>query len=354
MLEIILKAFGIDENMTAARPFGNGLINRTWKLTHQNKQYILQRINTHVFQKPEAIALNIAAAGNYLRQKFPDYLFVQPVKTLTQQDYYYHTEYGYFRLIPFIENSHTVDVVHSKEEAFEAAKAFGRFTKNLSEFDAAHLQTTIPDFHNLHLRYQQFEEALTKGNKERIKQAAELITFIHELKPIVTQFEELKRNEQFKIRATHHDTKISNVLFNEQQKAICVIDLDTMMPGYFISDVGDMLRTYLSPVSEEEHDVSKIEIREDYFKAVVQGYLSEMNAELTDFEKQHFVYAGKFMMYMQALRFITDHFNNDVYYGARYDGHNLVRARNQLTLLQLLAEKENTFREMVWHLSPAF
>jgi thiamine kinase-like enzyme len=140
---------------------------------------------------------------------------------------------------------------------------------------------------------------------------------------------------------THHDTKISNVLFDDQDNGLCVIDLDTVMPGYFISDVGDMMRTYLSPVNEEEKDLSKIIIRNEYFKAITDGYLSEMSAELTEKEKEHFVYAGKFMIYMQALRFITDHLNNDHYYGAAYEGHNFVRANNQAVLLQKLSEKED-------------
>src|SRR6185295_13878060 len=129
----------------------------------------------------------------------------------------------------------------------------------------------LPDFHNLSLRYQQFEEALINGNPSLISESEQLIAAIIANKDIADVFEDIKRNKEFKLRVTHHDTKISNVLFNENNKGICVIDLDTLMPGYFISDVGDMLRTYLSPVSEEEKDFSKIEIRDDYFEAIVKG-----------------------------------------------------------------------------------
>src|SRR5437762_4451273 len=123
----------------------------------------------------------------------------------------------------------------------------------------------------------------------------------------------LLTSKEFKMRVTHDDTKISNVLFNENGKAICVIDLDTVMPGYFISDVGDMMRTYLSPVSEEEKDFDKIIIRDDFYKAIVDGYAKEMNDELTEVERKHFFYSGQFMIYMQALRFLTDHLNDDAY-----------------------------------------
>jgi Ser/Thr protein kinase RdoA (MazF antagonist) len=137
------------------------------------------------------------------------------------------------------------------------------------------------------------------------------------------------------------------VLFDAGDNSVCVIDLDTVMAGYFISDVGDMLRTYLSPYGEEEQDLSKIQIRENYFDAIVRGYLSEMHTELTQAEKNAFVFAGKFLVYMQAVRFLTDYLNNDVYYGARYEGHNLVRAQNQAMLLQRLCERESVLQAIV-------
>ena len=197
------------------------------------------------------------------------------------------------------------------------------------------------------LRYQQFETAIGTANKERIKEAAATINFLQQHRSIVTISENIPNNPAFKKRVTHHDTKISNLLFDDNGKGLCVIDLDTVMPGYFISDLGDMLRTYISPVSEEEKDHSKIEIRNDYFKAIAEGYLGQMNDELSAEEKDHFVYAGKFMIYMQALRFVTDYINNDVYYGSRYEGQNFVRAKNQVVLLQKLMEKEEALSRMI-------
>lgn len=166
-------------------------------------------------------------------------------------------------------------------------------------------------------------------------------------KSIVTQFESIKQNPQFKIRVTHHDTKISNVLLDYNNNGLCVIDLDTVMPGYFFSDAGDMIRTYLSPVSEEESNLAKIEIRQEYFEALAKGYFSQMNQQLTAEEKDHFVYAGKFMIYMQAIRFLTDYLNNDIYYGCKYEGHNFVRAGNQFTLLEKLIAEEPVLQQIV-------
>ena len=212
---------------------------------------------------------------------------------------------------------------------------YSRFELNVQQ-----LRITIPHFHDLELRYQQFLIAIMKGNQQRVAQSEALITFLASQADIVTEYKNIRANSEFKLRVTHHDTKISNVLFDPAGKGICVIDLDTIMPGYFFSDIGDMMRTYLSPVSEEEKDFDKIEVREDFFRAIVQGYGNEMKDVLSATEKKYFFYAGKFMIYMQALRFLTDHINDDVYYGARYPGHNFVRAGNQIVLLQRLLEKE--------------
>jgi len=345
MFERILTEFGISTN-ASVKLFGSGLINNTWLINSKGKDFILQRINDNVFKKPVDIATNIRLIDEYLEENYPDYLFATPYKTRTGDDMYFLKNEGYFRLFSFIKDSHTTDVVNSTSQAFEAAKQFGRFTNLLSGFPVEKLKFTIPDFHNLPLRYSQFESATLNGNKERIDEATITINFLKEQQEIVTISEQIATNPGFKKRVTHHDTKISNVLFDENDKGLCVIDLDTVMPGYFISDFGDMMRTYLSPVSEEEKDFSKIEIREEYFKAIADGYLSEIRNELSAIEKVHFVYAGKFMVYMQALRFLTDHLNNDIYYGAKYEGHNSVRANNQATFLKRIIEKEKLLQEI--------
>ena len=346
MLQTVLQAYGLENDSSKITAFGSGLINNTWRIRNTHHDYILQRINTTVFKDPGAIAQNIQMISGYLQKHYPDYLFVVPVKTITGDEIFYDDKEGYFRMFPFVPGSHTIDIVQSPMQAYEAARQFGKFTKLLSGFDPSQLKITIPDFHNLTLRYQQFQQSLTHGNAERIKEAAHSINLIKKDVYIADEFEKIKINPEFKLRVTHHDTKISNILFDDNSSGICVIDLDTVMPGYFISDLGDMLRTYLSPVSEEEKDYSKIEIREEFFKSIIQGYVSEMKDKLSATEKRYFVYAGKFMIYMQALRFLTDYLNNDIYYGSKYPGHNLVRANNQLTLLKRLSEKETLFNQV--------
>ncbi len=335
MLHTVLKQFGFEGDDCKTEPFGNGLIHSTWLVENKKKKYILQRINNQVFLYPEDISFNIKLISDHLKVHFPGYLFAESLPAIDGSNLVKVSE-GYFRMFPFIEGSHTIDIIEKPEQAYQAAKQFGRFTMLLSDLDVSLLKITLPDFHDLTLRYRQFENALLHGNKGRILQSKDLITLIKQQQYLVAEYEYCKLH--FKIRCTHHDTKISNVLLDDNNKGLCVIDLDTVMPGYFISDVGDMMRTYLSQVSEEEKDFSKIEIRNEIYQAIVNGYMSEMGAELSDLEIKHFSFAGKMMTYMQAIRFLTDHINDDVYYGAKYDGHNFIRARNQITLLKKMQD----------------
>ncbi len=344
MLEEVLRKFGFDD--VSIETFGNGLINNTWKITSASNEFILQKINTAVFKTPDAIDSNISHIGSYLKTHFPNYLFVAPIistegKTLLQVE-----NDGYYRMFPFVKNSFTKNVLETPEQAYEAAKQFGMFTKLLGGFDINKLQVTLPNFHNLSLRFTQFLAALENGNQLRIKEAVASIELLKSFSSIVKQYEQLMLHPTFKCRVTHHDTKISNVLFDKNDKGICVIDLDTVMPGHFISDVGDMMRTYLSPVNEEEADFSKIQIRKSFYEAIVKGYYSEMKDELTDVEKNNFFFAGCFMIYMQAIRFLTDYINDDLYYGAAYPTQNHVRAQNQIVLLQRLIGNQAVLQNM--------
>lgn len=347
MIESILQAYAMDPKRSQIESLTSGLINNTWRVTTGGKQYILQRINHQVFRKPFEVAENIRRIADYLKENSPNYLFVSPVRNVNGDDIYFDKEKGYFRVFPFIAGSHTLEVVSNSKQAFEAAFQFGKFTRLLSGFDAQVLHLTIPDFHNLTLRYRQFETALNNGDPERISQSAHMIADIKRYIHIVEAYEKILKSSQVKQRVTHHDTKISNVLFDQQGKGLCVIDLDTVMPGYFISDVGDMMRTYLSPANEEEKDFDLIEVREDYFKAIVNGYLSSMGDELTGEEQGLILYSGLFLIYMQAIRFLADYFNRDVYYGAHYPDQNFVRAGNQVVLLKRLDEKTEVLQQII-------
>jgi Ser/Thr protein kinase RdoA (MazF antagonist) len=316
-------------------PIQQGLINSTYSIQTNKGAYILQCINHSVFKNPSAIDDNINAISSYLQKNNPSYLFTHLLPTLNGNTLV-QWEGGYYRAFHKIEG-YALSVLDNENQVEQAAMQFAGFTSILKNFEAVKLKDSLPDFHNLNLRYHQFSEAIVKGNAQRITETKEAISFLAAHKKYVDIYSAFIHHAEVKKRVTHHDTKISNVLFQKNngiEKAICVIDLDTVMAGYFISDVGDMCRTCLCKVSEEEKDLNKVVVDTAKWKALEKGYLHFMQDELSSFERDHFFYGGQFMIYMQALRFLTDHLNNDIYYGAKYEGQNLVRTLNQIRLLE--------------------
>lgn len=345
----VLQAFGIRQDDFSIERFGSGHINNTFRLKRKKRGtgFILQRINTHVFKDPEAIARNQRLAADYLKKKQPDYFFLAAVSTVDGKDLF-EWNGEYWRMLPFVTHTVALNEADNPKQAYEAAHQFGKLAALLSDIDLHGFTATIPNFHNLTLRYSQFQEAIRKADDDRKEQADELINAFLNQSDIAVSFEALKTDRDFRDRLMHHDTKINNVLLDDRTfEGVCVIDLDTMMPGKIISDLGDMVRTYVSPVSEEEQDFSSIEVREEYYEALMKGYLSELGNDLTATEKEVLFYAGQFMIYMQGLRFLSDYLNGDVYYPVKYPGHNLNRAQNQLTLLQRLNEKEKVLRSII-------
>lgn len=346
MFENILSLYGLDPDKAQIQSFGDGLINHTWKVNTAAKSYILQKVNHQVFKDPSAIDQNLTMLNSYLNARKPDYLFISPLTALNG-DSLIQWESGYYRLFPFVEGSRSLNTLTKAEEAYEAAKQFGKFTRILADFKAEELNITIPDFHNLSLRFEQFNNACTNASSARLVKAADCIAFINEHQEILHTYHQLLNDQNIPLRVIHHDTKINNVLFDTNEQGLCVIDLDTVMPGYFISDVGDMMRTYLCAASEEETDFGKIAIRKDFFKAIYNGYMEEMSAVLTPEEQQYFTYSGKFIIYMQAIRFLTDYLENDHYYGAKYEDQNINRAKNQIVLLKAYLKVEQELIEEI-------
>lgn len=351
----LLAQYGLSPGTYTVAPTGSGLINLTYLVTENNggKKYIFQQINTAVFKKPGEIAENIQNIAGFLEKNHPEYFFLAALPALNGHYIINDTNGAVYRLFPFAEGCVSYDTLQSPELAFRAASAFGQFTVLLKDYPAETLHTTLPDFHNLTLRYRQFEQALAMGNKERMARSKETARQLTGLSGIEATYRQICTNPQFRKRVTHHDTKISNVLFDEAGNTLCIIDLDTVMPGYFISDVGDMMRNYLSPANEEETDFSAISIRMDYFEALASGYLGQMSNALSPEEKAHFVYSGKFLTYMQALRFYTDYLMDDIYYPVKHPEHNLVRTQNQLVLLERLTEAEKEMEDIVVDFSTA-
>lgn len=332
-MEGIFKLYGWE--VTSFTQLHQGLINSTYTVSTKSGEYILQTVNHTIFKDPYLIDHNINIIGQYLKTNEPDYLFTQLVPAINGSTLV-HFEGKFFRAFHKI-NAYALTVLVNPEQAKEAANQFGKFTQILNHLDMGNLKITLPDFHNLSLRYFQFSQAISKGNSNRISQSKEAISYLQSNHWIVDKYVQFIQHPDVKLRVTHHDTKISNVLFKNEdglEKAICVIDLDTVMPGYFISDVGDMCRTYLCKVSEEEKELNLIQIEMERWGQLKNGYLAQMQNALSNYELDHFVFGGQFMIYMQALRFLTDFLNNDIYYGTQYDSQNYYRAINQIELLK--------------------
>lgn len=334
---LVLDAFGLSPH-ASYKPIGSGHIHQTY-LVDDVKKFVLQRVNKNVFTKPEVIAANNRIAANYLAKNFPEYLFPTALPDKNGYELVYDAEGYPWRVYPLIENTITIDFVTSEGEAFEAASGFGRLTRNLNEIDCSLFNPTLDRFHDLGWRYQQFEEELASASDHVKEQVAEEIKLAIDFRYLVNEYNQLIQSGSLKKRVTHNDTKINNILFDRNShKAVCVIDLDTLMPGYFIYDLGDMVRTCVSPVSEEEQDVSKITFRKEIYDALLTGYLSEMKASMTLEERKAIPFAGKMMTYIMALRFLADFLRGNTYYHITYPDQNKVRARNQLYLLKILTE----------------
>lgn len=332
----VLQAFGLNPNDLHMERTGSGHINQTF-LIKGNQNFILQRINTYVFRQPERIAKNIRLVADYLKIHHPDYLFLSPIQTLDKKEMFTDENGFPWRLFPYIDGSITLNELKQEEEAFQAAAGFGKLTANLNDISMQGFEPTIPQFHNLSWRYKQFQQALAQVGDETKEIAKNAIEKVLHFKFLTDEYQQLIARGCLKERIVHNDTKINNILFSENSgKALCVIDLDTLMQGYFIYDLGDLVRTCVSPVSEEEPDTSKVTLRKSFYDAVIEGYLSEMNSFLSNEEKEAIPFAGMMVTYIMALRFLADFLNGNIYYQIHYPLQNLIRASNQLKLLELL------------------
>lgn len=345
----VLEAYGYTKENTKITQIGTGLINCTYLLSPsiEEKKFILQNINTSVFKSPQAIANNLRAIADYLSITSPDYLFIKPVSTAKGEEMA-HIKNEHWRMLPFVPDTISLDVLADPKQAYEAAKQFGKLSRLLNKFDAKTLEPTIPGFHDLNLRYEQFIQALNRAEEPLKEDAKTQIEDALAHQYILDYYVSYLHRDDFPDRVMHHDTKISNVLLDSgTNEGICVIDLDTIMPGKFISDLGDMMRTYLCAFSENETDLDKIKIRLPYFEAMIKGYLSQMKDILTATEKELILFSGKYMIYMQALRFLSDFLSGNEYYPTSYPTQNLDRVKNQFKLLHEIAVNEKELQDII-------
>ncbi|RYV04219.1 aminoglycoside phosphotransferase [Shewanella sp. OPT22] len=321
---------------------GNGHINQTWLVETAEKQFVLQKINTHVFPSPSALMNNFRLLHQTLSRcaEVGEYRFqsIGYFNTLSGHEKVNDKDLGVWRAINFIKNSYSVDVVSTVEQAYKAARAFGHFTLNASSIEPNKLQEVIPDFHNLRQRFAQLKKAIDKDEFRRI---SDIQPFVNQV--LAQQWLTNKVNKieaVLPIRVCHNDTKINNLLFdNKDHQVKAVIDLDTTMAGYLMYDFGDMVRTFCSPEEEDSTNYQQIVARVDVFEAIVEGYLFEWNNIITVEERKSLWLGALSMPLMLAVRFLTDFLNGDVYFNVAHKEHNIERALNQFTLFESLVNQ---------------
>jgi len=329
----------INGAITNISPINGGLINHSWKIECPHKpNFLLQRINTCVFHQPKYIQQNYINIWQYAEFEFTGLRLPTPLY-YSQTDNLYHDEQGnYWRAFEFIDDAYSIAVAQKPAQAKATAKTFAKFTAAFDDFNTDQLKVVIPNFHNLSFRFSQFEESLRGEQYERLGKASTLIKELKDREQYKHFYELITETPgSFRTRVMHHDAKIANVLFSKKTgKVICAVDFDTVMPGYYFSDIGDIIRSMACSEDENCIHPDKIEIRADFYDAIISGYLEVMGKHLTEAEKKYIHHAGVLMIYMQALRFLCDYLNGDVYYRIFYPEQNFDRALNQLTLLRKL------------------
>ena len=323
---------------TTVAAIGDGLINNTYKVTCElQSNFLLQKINTEVFKHPKKVQHNCTYLSTYAEMEFTNIRIPYIKEFAKEQSLYQDSNGDYWRAFEFIEDGYSIPIAENPQQARATAITFAKFSAAFDDMNVEQLFETIPNFHNLNYRYQQFDEALQSKLLERKAKAQPLTEDLINRNRYKKLYDEIASYAAFPKRVVHHDAKISNVLFSKKTgKVICPVDLDTTMPGYFISDPGDLIRSMACSADENCIDFKNLHIRKDYYQAITEGYFSVMEKSFTTAEKKYFHCSGLLIIYMQALRFITDYLKGDIYYKTKYTEHNFDRALNQFTLLKSL------------------
>ena len=352
-----LISFGRTEKMAEWKPFGHGHINDTFLVRtagNNSPDFILQRKNHYVFKDVPGMLNNIILATDHIRAKLvasgetdPDRRVMKYLSAPNGKYYVLDETGNYWTLFLFIRDSHGIEEVTNPGQAFTAGKAFGRFQLELSDLDSSSLIETIPNFHNGKYRFQQFTDAISRNSAGRRTEMQPVIDHLLNRADEMLKLQNWLDRGELPLRITHNDTKINNILFDHQNNILCIIDLDTVMPGSILFDFGDAIRTLGNSAAEDEADLSKIHFQTAYFEAFTNGYLSECSRFLTPLEKESLVYSCRYMVWEQAIRFLSDYLNGDTYYKIAYPEHNKTRTLSQLRYLEVLEENSDAMVQIV-------
>ena len=357
-LREIFEAYGFDiQSYVATKQIKIGHINNTYVLYFDKgsyvKRFLLQEVNTRVFQKPIELMENIESTTSFMSEKIRnsgvenyENLSLKVIRTKEDKPYYISSLNHFFRVYNFIENAKTYQKTSDLKLFRNAGRAIGAFQNALADFDASKLHETIPNFHNTPVRFDTFIKTLNENPCNRAKDCQDEISFALSLKEFTSTITSLIENKKIPLKVTHNDTKLNNIMFDcKTKESLCLVDLDTVMPGSILYDFGDAIRSGCNKAAEDEQDLSKVTFSVPLFRAFTQGYLSSVYPTLNKYEIKHLVDSAILMTFECGMRFLTDYLDGDNYFKTKYDNHNLIRCRTQFHLVkQMLDQKEKLER----------
>lgn len=354
----ICSKFALYGDFLVAVPFGGGHVNDTFQLTFDQGgvrlHYVLQRINRNVFRKPEQVMENMDRVTRHLLAKIHAEKVetrkrtIRLLRTFANQPCVTDERGDVWRAYIFVENARAYDVLETPEQAFKVAQAFGEFQCNLVDLPGPRLHETIPDFHNTPKRLEALRQAIRRDPVGRERRVRREIDFIMKRAEETQHLLKLQAEGAIPERITHNDTKVNNILIDDLTgDGICVIDLDTVMPGLSLYDFGDMVRAGTSPAEEDEVDLAKVGMRFEMYEALYRGFLSSAGSFLTEAERENLPFSGKLITFEIAIRFLTDYLEGDVYFKVKRPEHNLERCRNQLRMVESIEEQSKRMKDLL-------
>ena len=345
-MDKIIRAFLPQANIPTLRPLGEGIINTTYAVENfDGKLFVIQKLNTNVFPDPYAVMRNTVGVTSWMRQRLLEEgkrvdRAVPTFLQTAQGEYLYQTEDGeYWRCSKFIEGATAHVHVTDPALLYNAGKGYGEFVRLTDGYDAGSLAEVLPNFHNTKKRYEDFLEAVERNVAGRAHEVDREIHLLAEQKDLAESIVTMLEEGTLPLRVTHNDTKLSNVLLDDETgEAVCVIDLDTVMPGSVLYDFGDAIRSGAASVAEDEPKVDRMKCVRENCEAFREGFLASCGDILTSAEAENLMLGARVIVYEQAMRFLTDYLNGDTYYKTLVPGHNLIRARTQIRLFSQIPD----------------
>lgn len=357
-MNIVNEVFGkydLKGELVEIKPLGLGLINRTYEIIMNengtNKSYVLQKINTNIFPDVDGLMNNIVYVTSFLKEKIkerggdPDRETLTVVDSKDGKHYVHASDDTFWRIYPFVEDTFVLNKVETPEQFFETGRSFGAFQASLSDFDATKLVEVIPKFHDTRHRLNQLLEAIEKDEAGRVSEVRDEIDFALSRKDDCYMLYDMLDAGELPLRVTHNDTKLNNILMdNTSKKGICIVDLDTIMPGISLFDFGDSIRYGANDCAEDEADLSKVNFDIKLFKTYAKGFIEGADGNLTQKEIELLPWGARVITLEQGIRFLTDYINGDKYYGITRENQNLDRTRVQF---KLVSDMENIWDELL-------